>query len=76
MKKAIWTAKHPDGGWQVKREGSSRAISRHDTQREANQIARIIAINNKCEHKIQGRDGKIINSNSYGHDPCPPKDKK
>jgi hypothetical protein len=75
-KKAIWTAKHPDGGWQVKREGADKATSIHSTQAAANKAARQIAINNSCEHKIQGRDGKIINSNSYGNDPCPPRDKK
>jgi hypothetical protein len=25
---------------------------------------------------IHGRDGKIRDKDSYGHDPCPPKDKK
>lgn len=73
---SVWTAKHPDGGWQVKREGASRATSIHDTQAEANKVARGIAINNHCEHKIQGRDGRILNTNSYGHDGCPPRDTK
>lgn len=75
-KASIWTAKHPSGGWQVKVEGSSKASSIHRTQAAANKIARVMAIENKTEHKIQGRDGKIINSNSYGNDPCPPKDRK
>ncbi len=74
-KSAVWTAIHQDG-WQVKTEGSSRAHSIHSTQAEANKVAKQIAINNHCEHKIQGRDGKIINTNSYGNDPCPPKDRK
>lgn len=48
----------------------------HSTQAEVNKVAKQIAINNHCEHKIQGRDGKIINTNSYGNYPCPPKDRK
>ena len=35
-----------------------------------------ICINEHAESVIHGKDGKIQNSNSYGNDPCPPKDKK
>jgi hypothetical protein len=72
-KPAVWTTIHQDD-WAVKTEGSSRAHSVHKTQSEANKVARQIAINNHCGHKIQGRDGKIVNSNSYGNNPCPPKE--
>jgi hypothetical protein len=61
---AVWTAKHQEG-WQVKTEGSSKAHSVHNTQAQANKVARQIAINSHTEHKIQGRDGKIVNSNSW-----------
>ena len=74
-KPAVWTTRHQND-WAVKTEGSSKAHSVHNTQAEANKVARQIAINNHTEHKIQGRDGKIVNSNSYGNDHCPPKDKK
>ncbi|MDR3275285.1 MAG: DUF2188 domain-containing protein [Endomicrobium sp.] len=46
---SVRTAKHQNG-WQVKTEGSSV----HNTQAEANKVARQIAINNHTEHKIQG----------------------
>lgn len=72
---AVWTVRNGNS-WQVKREGNSKPISSHHTQKNANKFAREVAIKNQCEHKIQGRDGRIVNSNSYGNDPCPPRDKK
>jgi len=67
-----------DGGkqWGVKGEGNDRFTSKHDTQREAIDSARDIAINQKSEVVIHGRDAKIRDKDSYGKDPCPPKDKK
>lgn len=64
---------HPDGGWQVKGAGNSRATVRTETQSDAIKIARDIAINNNSEVVIHGRDGRIREKNSYGNDPCPPK---
>jgi hypothetical protein len=75
-RKNIHVTPHKDGGWQVKRGGVKRAIRRTDTQREAEDIATQIARNQKTDTKIHGRDGKIRGGNSYGNDPCPPKDKK
>jgi len=46
------------------------------TQAEAIEVAEEIARNQHSETKIHGRDGKIRAGNSYGNDPCPPKDKK
>ena len=45
----------------------------HDTQREAIDRARGIAVNQQSELLIQGRDGQIRERNSYGDDPFPPK---
>ncbi|RCN57195.1 DUF2188 domain-containing protein [Acidiferrobacter thiooxydans] len=45
----------------------------HDTQREAIDCARDIAINPQNEILIQGRDGRIRERNGYGDDPFPPK---
>ena len=47
-----------------------------DTQKKAIKIATRIAKNQKTDTKIHGREGKIRGGNSYGNDPCPPKDKK
>jgi len=65
--------KHPSGGWQVKGAGNTKATARTTTQKEAIQIARGIAINQKSELSIHGTDGRIRAKNSYGNDPCPPK---
>lgn len=63
-------------GWAVKGAGNSRATRVTNTQREAIDIARGIAINQKSEVVIHGRDGKIRDKDSYGNDPMPPRDTK
>jgi len=63
-------------GWAVKGEGSKRATKVTSTKREAERIARNIARNQRSELVIHGRDGKIQDKDSFGNDPCPPKDKK
>lgn len=62
--------------WQVKGAGNEKATGLFSTQKEAISKAREIAINQESEVIIHGVDGKIRNKNSYGNDPCPPKDKK
>ena len=64
---------HPDGGWQVKGAGNSRATVRINTQSEAIKIARDIAINQKSEVVIHRTNGQIRDKNSYGNDPFPPR---
>lgn len=76
-KNNVWVAKHPTHNWQVKIEGNQRARSLHQTQAQAIEAARKIAISNGSELKIQGKTGLIVNTNTYGRqDPCPPKDTK
>mgnify|MGYP003545115983 CR=1 FL=1 len=62
----------PDGDWQVKGEGNSKATAVTTTQKDAIRIARDIAINQGSEVVIHGKDGKIRDKNSYGNDPYPP----
>lgn len=64
---------HPDGGWQVKCAGNSKATVRTNTQSEAIKIARDIAINQKSEVVIHRTNGQIRDKNSYGNDPFPPR---
>ena len=59
--------------WGVRGEGNDRLTSIHDTQQQAIDRARDIAINQQSEMFIQGRDGQIRERNSYGDDPFPPK---
>ena len=64
---------HPQGGWQVKREGANRATVRTNTQREAIDIGRSISRNQGTELFIHGRNGQIRERDTHGHDPYPPK---
>ncbi|WP_176210535.1 DUF2188 domain-containing protein [Salmonella enterica] len=64
-----------DDGWAVRGENNTKDTSRHATQQEAIDAARKIAKNQESELVIHGRDGKIRAKDSYGNDPCPPKDK-
>lgn len=64
-----------DGRWAVRREGSNRVTSKHDTQREAIEAAREILRNQGGELFIHGRNGYIRAKDSYGTDPNPPRDR-
>jgi len=66
---------HEDG-WAIRGEGNQRVTSIHDTQREAAERAREIARNQGSEVVIHRRDGTIRDSDSYGNDPNPPRDRK
>ena len=66
---------HPNG-WAVKGSGNSKATKVTATQKEAISIAQEIARNQESDTKVHGRDGKIRAGNSYGNDPCPPKDQR
>jgi Uncharacterized protein conserved in bacteria (DUF2188) len=62
---------HRNDGWVVRKEGTSRATSVHQTQRDAVDAARKIARNQSGELVIHGRDGRIRGRDSYGTDPMP-----
>lgn len=64
---------HPDGGWQVKGAGNSKATSRHTTQKQAIDAAKQTAKNQKSELFIHKPNGQIRDRSSYGNDPYPPK---
>ena len=64
---------HKDGGWQVKGAGNEKATARTGTQKEAVEIARNIASNQKSELVIHGKNGQIREKDSHGNDPYPPK---
>lgn len=76
MGKNQHVTKHPDGGWQVKGAGNSKATKVTDTQKQAINAAIPIAKNNKSEVVIHGTNGKIRDKDSYGNDPMPPRDTK
>ncbi|MGI9084880.1 MAG: DUF2188 domain-containing protein [Aeromicrobium sp.] len=69
----------PEGGWDVRAPGASRASSHHDTQADAIDRGREIVDNaGGGELRIHGRDGQIRDSDTIppGNDPNPPKDRK
>ncbi len=63
----------PGDRWAVRREKSTRDTEVYDTQYEAFDAARQIAINQGGEVFIHRRDGKIRERNTYGKDPFPPR---
>ena len=74
-KKNQWVTVHPKG-WAVKGEGNKKATKVTKTQKEAIDIGKKIAKNQKTELIIQNVKGEIRSKDSYGNDPCPPKDKE
>ena len=64
------------GKWAVRGEGNKKVTKITTTQQEAIERAKEIAKNKKAEVVIHNRKGKIRDKDSYGNDPCPPKDKK
>ena len=58
--------------WAVRKTGSDRVTRKFETQREAIDVAREFARNQKTELYIYGRDGRIRERISYGNDPFPP----
>jgi uncharacterized protein YdaT len=64
---------NPDGGWDVKRSGASRASVHTDTKQQAVDQGREISRNQGTEFVIHNKDGRISRSDSHGNDPYPPK---
>lgn len=64
-----------NGYWQVKAENSKRATKSFERQSDAIEYARILSRNQKSELVIHGRNGQIRDKDSYGKDPCPPRDR-
>ncbi|MCF0061335.1 DUF2188 domain-containing protein [Dyadobacter chenwenxiniae] len=75
MGKDQHVTKH-ENGWKVIGEGNKKATGVFDTQKEAIEKARSIAKNQESEVVIHRSKGGIRDSDSYGNDPNPPKDKK
>ncbi len=74
-KKNVHVVPHSDD-WAVKSAGGQKAASIHPTQTEAIEAGREIAINRQAELVIHRPNGQIRDKDSYGNDPCPPRDSK
>lgn len=71
--------KNPNGGWDVKRDKTSKASSHSEIQKEAEADAKKFAANSGGgEVRVHGMDGKIRDSDTVplAQDPNPPIDKK
>ena len=75
-KRDIHVVPHKKGGWATKKEGASRAGSRQPTQGAAIDKGKGQAKRDRVELVIHRPDGTIRDSDSYGNDPHPPKDRK
>lgn len=73
MGKNQWVS--PRGNqWAVHGEGNLRDTELFDTQSQARERAIEIAKNQHSEVIVQSRRGTIRSKDSYGNDPCPPRD--
>jgi uncharacterized protein YdaT len=59
--------------WGVRGAGNEKVTKVADTQKQAIEIAKEIAKNQKSEVVIHRPNGEIRDKNSYGNDPFPPK---
>ena len=72
-------SRRPDGSWANKKDGSQRASSLHDTQREAERAAHeMLKGSGGGELKVKGEDGRIRSKDTIppAPDPNPPRDKE
>lgn len=67
MSDDVYVVKH-GSEWGVRTAGSEKMYRICDTQREAVEIARRLAIDRKSELRIQGKDAKFHKCNSYGNE--------
>ncbi len=71
--------RRPNGDWVNKRNDADRASSLHDTQHEAEDVARdMLGRQGGGELTTQGRDGRFRSKDTIapGNDPFPPRDRE
>lgn len=72
-KKQVWVSPKQGGGWRIHKTDTKRDSVHVTNKADAVSRAIDIAKRNAAELKIQNKDGKISQSNTYGRDPFPPK---
>lgn len=65
-----------NGKWGIKNEKNPIPIFQFKTQSNAIKQGIKLAKRDRSELIIHGLNGKIRDKDSYGNDPCPPRDKK
>ncbi len=72
-KKQVWVSPKQGGGWRVHQTDTKRdslhAVNKASAVKRAIEIAK----KNDAELRVQNKDGKISQSNTYGRDPFPPR---
>ena len=68
----VHTVPTGDSGWVNEMDG--KFLSLHLTKANAVIAGRCYAKREHVEHTIHNRNGRIAEKNSYGNDPCPPRD--
>jgi hypothetical protein len=76
-KKPLHVVPAMNGGWVIRRSGSMRATKRFDTQKEAEEYARRVMVEQKGELVIHKIDGTILRKQSFhvNPEPIPPCDR-
>lgn len=75
-RKSYHVSPAPEGRWSVIRGGALRASRNFEVKSAAIDYGRTLSINSSSELVIHRKDGTIMNANSYGKDPVPPRDKR
>ena len=75
-KKDIHITHREDGQWAVIREKAKQASGLFPTQEKAIGVGRPMAKRDKVDLVIHDIKNRIRDADSYGHDPCPPRDTK
>jgi hypothetical protein len=65
----------PQGGWNIKKGGSTRASKHFDRKQDAIDRGREISRNQSSELVIHRKDGTIARKDSFVHDPHAPRDR-
>lgn len=63
----------PNGGWNVKREGSAKATKHFKNKEDAKAFAKAIAKSQHTGIRVQKLNGTFSEEDTYGKDPFPPK---
>jgi hypothetical protein len=74
--KQVHVTPNANGGWKGKTTGKEKAFIVGTTKEEVLKKSREVAKNQGAELVIHKKDGTIQNKDSFGNDPCPPKDTK
>jgi hypothetical protein len=73
MKKQHHVVPNPNGGWDIKLDGSARASAHAETKKSAVSIGKEMSRRQGTEFIIHSKDGKIQQADKRGNAPPPPK---